>query len=121
MTRRSGIYVRLLLEYGNKELTENKYVTDYILEEIREAEINNALYAKIYEAFEAEAADDNYIDYTFFAGSTDEEIRNLIANIIATPYQLSENWEKMHEIFVTDKAENYKNDVYNAVNRLARH
>lgn len=110
--------VRLLLEYGNKELTEDKYVTDYILEEIREAEINNALYAKIYEAFEMEAADDNYIDYTFFAGSTDEEIRNLIANIIATPYHLSENWEKMHEIFVTDKAENYKNDVYNAVNRF---
>ncbi len=38
--------------------------------------------------------------------------------IIASPYVLSENWNKMHDIFVTMPGENFKNDVKSSLNHF---
>src|SRR4030095_6953110 len=45
----------------------------------------------------------------------DEKIRNITMEIISSPYQISENWNKMHDIYVKTPLENYKNDVNQSI------
>ena len=46
-----------------------------------------------------------------------EELKRTVIGLLTQNYELSENWEKMHEIFVTEKETNYIKDADSALRR----
>jgi len=56
----------------------------------------------------------------FFINHSEAEIRQLAANVLTSPYEFSENWEKKHDVFLNQRKpeENYHLDAELAVKRL---
>ncbi len=109
--------VRLILLYGNRKMmakdtvldetnTEVEYewettVARYIVENIRKDEIKfeNEIYNRILDEFENGLNNGMIPDESHFVNSTDKEVAATAIGLIATPYDLSDNWEK-NKIFV---------------------
>lgn len=56
----------------------------------------------------------------FFINHPEAEVRQLAANVLTSPYEFSENWEKKHDVFLNQRKpeENYHLDAELAVKRL---
>lgn len=54
----------------------------------------------IFDEFAKALPDENFPDESYFLNMPDAALRKKIIDIIATPYQLSENWEKKYTIFI---------------------
>lgn len=100
--------IRLLLIFGNRSIQGNEEnsisntIVNYIVKEILDEEFifNNTIYQEIFNIFSSEIENDNIPPETFFIHHPNKEIRELTINILSTPYFLSENWYKMHNIYV---------------------
>ena len=79
-------------------------VGSLLVDEMRfeEDEILKKIFSEYQEAIEQ----DNIPSQKYFVNHTDEEIRRSAIDLITLNYQLSENWEKMHKIFVTLENDN---------------
>lgn len=109
--------VRILLEHGQKNFSEGVSVAEYILKEIEEIKIDNPLYAKMLKEFSDEIAKGTVPDANYFVRHPEPAISQLAIELLASPYQLSENWEK-HGIFVGDKNLLFKKDIDSSLSRL---
>ena len=110
--------LRILFQFGNKSLEDEMYVADFVLHEIGSTHFNNALYQKGLEYFrngiENGHSRDQLMDYL----SLDEQdLKALAIDLLTSPYELSQNWYKKHNIIVKEKDIIYKNDVHSAVKR----
>lgn len=110
--------VRILLEFGQKQFSEETTVAQYILKEVGEHQFYHPLLQKIKSLFQAELQKGNIPDHSFFMQQEDESLRDIVLTLLTSPYQLSENWEKRYEIYVTDKTVNYKKDVESSLHRF---
>lgn len=122
--------IRVLLEFGVKEIpiekvheTTNHTLTDYvtvaacIVEELHELPFEKKLYAKIFTYFK-HAIDQNEPPPTsdFFLLHPDEQISRLAIDLLASPHEISENWEKMHGIIITESVTRFKEEVFDLIN-----
>lgn len=110
--------IRLLLEYGTQMMDETTTVAEFILNEVKEVALNNAIYRLMLHEIQEQVEAGNIPDHHFFLQQQDVELKKMAMEIIASPYVLSENWNKMHDIFVTMPAENFRNDVKNSLNHF---
>ncbi|MCX6232148.1 MAG: DNA primase [Bacteroidetes bacterium] len=111
--------IRLLLNFGTKEINvqatneDNEKVSkkisiaQFIVNDILcdEFSFNNKNYQLIFNAFAEAIAADSLPNDQHFMHHADENIRNTAINLISSPYSLSENWQKMHRIFVPTEDE----------------
>lgn len=110
--------LRILLQYGNEEIgfavkdennveTEEKVkIKDFLIDDILNDDISfdDATCQKMFEDI-VEARDENtkYLEKHFFHHDN-ETIKKLAIDLLTNPYSISENWEKVHSIYV--KTEN---------------
>jgi len=103
--------IRLLLNYGNKDLfkvrndqnEEEKIVTvaEFAINEIQndELEFINPVYKQIFEEFQHHLNNRTFLDARYFINHPDEKIRKLAADLISLSYELSKIW-KRHDSYI---------------------
>ncbi|MBX7226635.1 MAG: DNA primase [Chitinophagales bacterium] len=110
--------LRILFQFGNKDMDEGMFVADFVLNEIGLTPFNNVLYQKGVEYFrkgiEEGLPREQLMDYLTL---DEQELKGLAIDLLTSPYELSQNWYKKHNIIVKEKDIIYKNDVHSAVKR----
>jgi DNA primase len=93
--------IRLLLNFGSRKIDDNLNIAGFLLQEIQDLEIRNHVCRKIIEIIKAELNQGNILSEHFFIKYEDEEIRKEAINLMTSRYELSSNWESMHQIQVS--------------------
>ena len=94
--------IRLLLNYANKSLTENK-LSDFIMQELDDVTFTNPVYREIYEEFKSGAVKGALPDSNFFLTKGSTEIKNAVAALIIPRYDTSKHWgDKFHIHFAKE-------------------
>jgi len=109
--------IRLLLQYGKEEIelerekkdedgnthTENISVSigKYLVTAIRADDLtfNNAVYQMIFDEYQQKLSQDQDVDEKDFINHEMEQVRSTTADLLSSPYELSDNWEK-NKIYV---------------------
>ncbi len=104
--------VRILLQYGGEDITFEHEVEDekglvlkeeisvnvgkYLVTAIRADDLlfNNAVYQMIFDEYHQLISQGFEVDEKDFINHEMEQIRTTSADLLSTPYELSENWEK---------------------------
>jgi DNA primase len=102
--------VRLLLSYAHHEVdpiqAPGYSLLEYMLAELLEVEFKTPIYAQMMGFFRSNFENKHILDTHFFKHHSDEKIREETFDLLTERYQISENWQQMHDIYVpteTDK------------------
>ena len=112
--------IRLLLNYGKKNIilkikNEDNHYVDFItlvakiiIKEIKDDDFifNNKIYQLIFNEFAKSVENDDIPDEQYFTHNADKDIREVSINLLSTPFTLSENWRKLHRIYVPTEEDN---------------
>ncbi|MEZ5014468.1 MAG: toprim domain-containing protein [Chitinophagales bacterium] len=109
--------IRLLLENSNFEV-EGENAIGKILKNLQDVEIENPLYRAILNDYKVHYDKDEFLSQAYFINHTDPAVRQLIIDMLQTPYELSENWFKMHDVVITDKQFLVKKDIVKSISLL---
>ncbi len=127
--------VRLILLYGTEKITIREIITDelgeeveeereqsvaqYILQNLEEDGIRfeNDIYNHIVDEVRALMQNGNIPDEHYFVNHTDEKMAAEAVSIIATPYELSTNWEK-NQIYVKKEGDDLLKTIITTLNPL---
>ncbi|MEM6842666.1 MAG: DNA primase [Bacteroidota bacterium] len=105
--------IRVLVLYGQHpiqvatetteegEATEEIKVYDYLYHELEDTTIQTPLYAKIYQLYREQTLVGVTVTEAWLAEHGSEEIKKEIIDLVVEHYVLSENWELLHQIYVT--------------------
>jgi DNA primase len=125
--------VRLLLLYGNDKVTIHEMIEDelgeeveqdreirvgeYILQSLENDDIKfeKEIYNRIVDEMKQGMESGEMPDEQYFINHTDEKIAQETIAIIATPYELSENWEK-NKIYVKQEQDDLLKTVITTLN-----
>jgi len=107
--------IRLLLLFGDSEVevtTEDDEtieisVSTFIIDDLENDNLSfeNKLFCKILDEFKGARKDDKVLSTAHFTNHPDPQISALAIELISTPYELSDNWEK-NKIFVKKEGDN---------------
>ena len=108
--------IRVLLEHGLKQFTEDKIIAAHIFEELEQFHFDNPVYEKVLDVYK-----DWYNKGLEPSSKTllyhdDESIRQLIANISLSPFELSMRWDKILEGMKLWERDNFVQDVSMSLN-----
>ncbi|MCB0688470.1 MAG: DNA primase [Saprospiraceae bacterium] len=117
--------VRILILYGDRSIEieqEKMSISQYILSEIQEALsfFDNSLYAKVVTEYGIALANGNQLHTDYFIRHQDQAISQLAIEICSSPYELSENWQKMWDIRLETQPMPEENEVQDAIQALYR-
>ncbi len=108
----------IIIDENDQEIKEKKEITvaDFILENIQKDEIifTNKVYKKILNEFAEEINKGNLPGEEFFVNHPDKFISDTVINLIASPYELSDNWKK-HQIYVLNEQDNLYKSVITTI------
>jgi len=112
--------IRLMLLYGESELqisTEDEETVDisiseYVISDLENDKLKfeNDLYCKILNEFKRARDEKRVLSTSYFTNHSDQQISTLVIELITTPYELSDNWEK-NKIFVKQEGDDLSNLV----------
>ena len=104
--------IRVLLQYGKEEIKLEREKKDedgntyteiisvtigkYLVTAIRADDLtfNNAVYQMIFDEYQQKLSHDQDVDEKDFINHEMEQVRSTSADLLSSPYELSENWEK---------------------------
>ncbi len=110
--------IRILLESGNKKYNDDTTIANYIISSISDHPFEHPTYLMLMNEIVGYLNAENiFPPDSFFMEHKNEQVKQSVINLRHQNYELSENWEKMHEIFITDKENNYKKDASSALQR----
>ena len=109
--------VRLLLENSNFEI-EGENAIGKILRNLSDVEIDNDLYRTIIEEYRRYYDKDEFLPQVHFINHENDSVKALVLDLLQTPYELSENWLKMHDVAVTDKQFLVRKDIMKSISML---
>lgn len=109
--------VRLLLENSNFEV-EGENAIGRILRNLADVEIDNAIYRKIIDEYRTYYEHNEFLPQVFFINHDDEAIKTLCIDLLQSPYELSDNWLKMHDVSITEKQFLVRKDIVKAISLL---
>ncbi len=121
LARQERDVVRLLLEYAHLDYSDEWKVAHAILMELDEDEtpMVDPISEKIVNVYRTSIQEESLIPETHHLVShEDPEISNFAIEILQKPYELSENWIKMHDIAITDTQFVYRKDIHSSLCRL---
>lgn len=114
--------LRVMIMYGDKQVDDSTTAMDFILSQINGIEFEHPVYNKLLKAIIhalsekvplEQIQDENYYE--------DEEIKKIIIGLKISPYELSPNWELVHNIIIKDPDKKWEEDIISAVNRYILH
>lgn len=116
---------RILVAGGNAvfDAADGTTVAQYILANITDVieEFENDLYKKIASLSQELLANGEMVNPNFFIHHPDPEISRLAVNLITSPFEYSENWEKRWDIFLQTQKKpenNFPKDGEQALKRF---
>jgi DNA primase len=116
--------IRLLLLYGNKMIDwdgiANTYIGPFMIAELSDVEFEDATCKQFMEIYRQEVENGVLPEEQHFIHHKDKGIVDLVVNLIATKYTLSENWYEMHKIMVPDEQANMKATILGAIFHLKK-
>lgn len=89
--------IRCLLEYGLNNWTEQQTVADYIFSELEHFHIENILLEKIVNTYQTLYKQGLQPTIKLFSYYPEKEISDEVISIMASPYELSQNWDVIME------------------------
>ena len=108
--------IRLLLNYAQYTVADDKKLSQYLLEEIEDTEFKSPVYSKMLQVIKQNVAvTDNLSD--IFIHHPDEEMRREAIDLITFKYQLSPRWETSHNIFAEKPEEGLEARAYQTIIR----
>lgn len=117
--------VRVLIHYGDRiyDKDNNITVSQYVLQNISDVRhtFDNPVYSRIIEIFEQGQQDQRAVTHQDLIQHSDPEISHTAIEILATPFEYSENWVKMKNLPLTsqkDPEHNYRRDSYESILRF---
>lgn len=93
--------VRLLINFGSKNIDEDLNLAHYLLAEIQDIEILSPLYKRFIDIIRSEVERGGAVTPEFFIRHEDSELRKEAINLMTSKFELSDNWEQMHRVEVT--------------------
>jgi DNA primase len=127
--------IRLILLYGTEKVKIRETITDALGEEVEEEReqsvaqyiienlqgdgirFENDIYNRIVDAVQAATENGNVPDEHYFVNHPDEKLASEVISIIATPYELSDNWKK-NKIYVKQEEDDLLKTVITTLNPL---
>ncbi len=111
--------IRILIEHGDKEMTEEHSVAEYVIFELVDIEFNNATFGKIIKLFlDAYQNDIPFDKLKDISTIEDKGVKDCLIELMSSPYELSPNWFDKHEIVVKDVNRTFKSDVVSVMLRF---
>ncbi|MDB5225906.1 MAG: primase [Bacteroidota bacterium] len=112
--------IRILLEHGDKQMTEEQTVAEYIIFELVDIEFKNDVFGKIMKLF-IDAYQENipFEELKNLNNISDPKIKDCLVELMSFPYEVSPNWFDKHEIVVKDANRTYKTDVISVLQRFS--
>lgn len=111
--------VRILLDHGDKEMTEEHSVAEYVIFELVDIDFKNDVFGKIIKWYmDAYQNDIPFTEIKNLNAIDDKEIKDCLIELMSSPYELSPNWFNRHEIVVKANGDAYKSDVVSAMQRF---
>ena len=110
--------LRVLIEYGNRKYDEDHSVAAYVVAQCSGYEFQNQAFAKIFEFYENAVAEGKDLEVDVLSRHRDEKVQQTVISILSISRDVSENWDRMHDIVVEEKDAIYRNDTHSAVTRL---
>jgi len=108
--------IRLLLNYSEYPLEENKKLSKYLLDEMGDMEFKAPLYARMLNVIKENIVVTNNLA-DIFIHNPDEEMRKEAIDLITFKYQLSPRWETKHNIFAEKPDEGLDVRAHHAIIR----
>lgn len=106
--------LRLLLVYGDKPMTDSHTVADVISEALREVTLQHEECRLLFQVIVAGREAGSAWAPSDLIHHEVPEIRELVMELMASPHELSKNWDHRHGISVQHPEHNYADEV-NAV------
>jgi DNA primase len=101
--------IRVLLEHGDKEMTEEYSVAEYVIFEMVDVEFKTEVFGKIVKLYlDAYQQETPLEEVKNLNNITDADVKNCLVELMSSPYELSPNWFDKHEIVVKDVNRTYK-------------
>jgi DNA primase len=118
MSHQEKAVIRLLLLYGDKFFTEtfeddeepvNYNVAQYVVDDLvnDEIELNDEALKAIFEEFRTALEKNELPKISYLSNHPDESVARVVIELISSPYDLSENWEK-NKIYVKTEEDQLK-------------
>ena len=110
--------VRLLLNYADQHVNENRLPT-YFVNELEDVEFTHPLYREIYYEFKAaELRDKEPVNSNFFIEHGTTEIKRVVTDLTVSRYQVSKHWSDKYNIFIPSEADKLSELAYSNVLHL---
>ena len=127
--------IRLILLYGTEKVKIREIITDELGEDVEEEReqsvaqyiienlqgdgirFENEIYNRIVDAVQAATENGNVPDEHYFVNHPDEKLASEVIGIIATPYELSDNWKK-NKIYVKQEEDDLLKTIITTLNPL---
>lgn len=111
--------VRILLDHGDKSMTEEHSVAEYVIFELVDIDFKNDVFGRIIRwHMDAYQNDIPFTEIKNLNTIEDKEVKECLIELMSSPYELSPNWFKKHEIIVKGNGDAYKSDVVSAMQRF---
>jgi DNA primase len=116
--------IRLILNHGHlipdTEQAPEFTLTNYILNEIADLNFETPIYQEFLTEIRALFAKNIIVSSNHFHNSENESIRNEAISLSFEKYSLSENWTKLHEIYVPTEVDKLSDLAYSNILRLKK-
>ncbi|MDX2003602.1 MAG: DNA primase [Chitinophagales bacterium] len=119
LTAQEKDIIRLLLEFGNAQFDEGIYYAQIILNELEDPNLQfsemvcNQILQEYREALQNGIIPEQYN----FTHHSEQEVQKFAIDILHSHYEVSGNWEKMHDTLVTPKMQLAKKDITSSISR----
>ena len=108
--------IRLLLNYAEYLVSDEKKLSQYVLDELEDTEFKSPLYNKMLDIIKQNITTTSNLANVFIHHQ-DEELKKEAIDLITFKYQLSPHWETKHKIYAEKPEESLENRAYHALVR----
>lgn len=112
--------LRLLIMYGVEKIGEELHVCEYLMEETQDLQFDTPVFKRLFEDYRQALSRGVLPAPDYFLTSPDPEVKKEVIDMVTSRYELSQLWEKRHQIFTATEANNLAKTVYDSVLRLKK-
>ena len=123
MNKEEKEIIRLLLNYGNKNMKEEDQkisIASFIIQELEVDNISfeNEQYQSILGEISAHVKEDGEINLNYFTLHQNPSISKLAIDLISKKHSLSENWKSRHQILTDSEEDKFRKAVESSIYAL---